>query len=343
MMLAAALLGALAAGEQAGGVQSDRMSGATRYGTSVAISEATFSTAYEVVLARGDLFPDALVGSYAAGLFNGNGPVLLTKPDRLPASVAEEITRLDPAVAWIIGDETAVSADVEAAVRALGPEIRRIRGATRYDNTLQITYMQEETSAYAVVASGERFPDAMVSAPLANRQMPMVLTQRDRLPASARAALERQRPPVIFVIGGSDVVSEAVFTEISQITYEGGQPRPTVRRISGPDRRRTALAIADFMIDDFGLNIDHVDLARGDGFPDAVSAGPHAGLGDQTRPAGDGNGLGVVLLIPDANHLGEENRAWLESHAAEIDIVHALGDSGVVSDQVLQDAIAAAT
>ena len=61
----------------------ERIAGADRIGTSVAVSQLTFpigGTASAVVLARSDDFPDALTGGPLAAHLHA--PVLLTTPTR---------------------------------------------------------------------------------------------------------------------------------------------------------------------------------------------------------------------------------------------------------------------
>jgi putative cell wall-binding protein len=85
-----------------------RYSGDDRYATSVAVSAGTFPadvpTAY---LATGVGFADALAGGPAAGL--APGPLLLTRPECLPASVKAELDRLSPDKIVVLGGTTAVS------------------------------------------------------------------------------------------------------------------------------------------------------------------------------------------------------------------------------------------
>lgn len=70
-----------------------RVGGADRYATAAAVSQDAFSTApAPTFVASGVDFPDAVVGGPLAG--RRGGPILLSMPDRLPASSAAEIDRL---------------------------------------------------------------------------------------------------------------------------------------------------------------------------------------------------------------------------------------------------------
>jgi len=97
-----------------------RIAGADRYTTAVALSVATFhpnsvSSAY---IATGGSYPDGLAAGPAAGAFAA--PLLLVG-NTLPASVAAELRRLDPANIFIIGGTSVVSETVRAQIRALWP------------------------------------------------------------------------------------------------------------------------------------------------------------------------------------------------------------------------------
>lgn len=101
-------------GHTAGAVT--RVAGADRYETAVALSKANYAPSTPTVfIARGTDFPDALAGSYLAGL--RGGPLLLV-PDigAMPAVVSAELQRLNPGTVTILGGPAAVPAGTEDAV-----------------------------------------------------------------------------------------------------------------------------------------------------------------------------------------------------------------------------------
>lgn len=96
----------------------ERVQGPDRFATAVEISKAAFPDGAEVVyLAVGANFPDALTGAAQAARWGA--PVLLTRSDALPASVAAEIERLDPHTIVILGGEAVIHPAVEAHLEAL--------------------------------------------------------------------------------------------------------------------------------------------------------------------------------------------------------------------------------
>src|SRR5690349_4298663 len=71
-----------------------RLAGPNRFGTAAAIAQASFGSAATVLIARADLFPDALAGGYLAGSTGTGAPILLTRTDALPSETAAAITAL---------------------------------------------------------------------------------------------------------------------------------------------------------------------------------------------------------------------------------------------------------
>lgn len=94
-----------------------RIQGNNRYSTSVEVSKAAFPKgAKAVYICTGENFPDAVS---AGPLAAGNGPILLTQKDRLPAVIRDEIKRLKPEHIYIIGGEGTISLAVENELKVL--------------------------------------------------------------------------------------------------------------------------------------------------------------------------------------------------------------------------------
>ena len=100
----------------AGGVT--RVFGADRYETAVAISRSTTVPNTETVyIATGTNFPDGLAATPSAVL--AVAPLLTIPANRLPASVAAELRRLDPQHIIILGGPGAISDAMVSAIRRL--------------------------------------------------------------------------------------------------------------------------------------------------------------------------------------------------------------------------------
>ncbi|WP_269762044.1 S8 family serine peptidase [Ornithinimicrobium cryptoxanthini] len=95
----------------------ERRAGANRYDTAVEVS-SDFSAGLDTVfVATGENFPDALTGAALAG--HVHSPVLLVKPNSIPASVVTELKRLGAGEIQILGGHSSVSQAVEDQLMAL--------------------------------------------------------------------------------------------------------------------------------------------------------------------------------------------------------------------------------
>lgn len=91
-----------------------RLSGPTRYDSAVAVSQAFVAGAGTVHVASGEDFPDALAGVPPAVAVGG--PVLLVRPDGVPAAVAAELARIAPTRIVVLGGPAAVDEPTRLAL-----------------------------------------------------------------------------------------------------------------------------------------------------------------------------------------------------------------------------------
>ena len=97
----------------------------------------------------------------------------------------------------------------------------------------------------------------------------MLLTAPQTLPAPTRAALEELQPQRIVILGGTKAVSADVAAELEAFTAGA------VTRIAGANRYDTAARIAAQTV---ATGAAEAYLATGADFPDALAAGPLAGV-----------------------------------------------------------------
>jgi surface protein len=89
-----------------------RVSGVDRYETAVALSQSRFDPGVPAVFVMsGDRFPDALAAVAPAGRLGG--PILLSSPTCVPASVRAEIGRLQPGRIIIIGGGAVLGSGID--------------------------------------------------------------------------------------------------------------------------------------------------------------------------------------------------------------------------------------
>jgi cell wall-associated protease len=244
----------------------DRLAGASRYGTAAAIGTAGWGgqTGGHVYLASGNGFADAL----ATGALSGrrDGPLLLTDTCALPNETAQALSAQQPASVTIVGGGTAVCDGVENHVRQLvpGATVGRIAGADRYATSVELSRAGWSTGGTIVyLASGTSFADALGgAAQAAAADAPLLLTERDRLPDVTRAEIMRLGATEIRVLGGQSAVADTALAGL-----------PGVSRIAGADRYATATA---GVRQTWTTGADTVYLASGTTFPDGLAVGPLA-------------------------------------------------------------------
>ena len=169
------------------------------------------------------------------------------------------------------------SGDYDEVSRIDGTRFISLDGATRYE-TMQAIVEEAydgESSEYAVLATGDNFPDALASASLAGvLDAPIVLVSSDD-PSAAIEELQELDTSYAYVVGGGSAISSSAMGEITDATGIGYE------RVYGEGRQETALAIAS--------KVEKISLASGSGsfsdtaivvscanFPDALSASSFA-------------------------------------------------------------------
>jgi len=262
------------------------------------------------VIARADLYPDALAAAPLAGKFGG--PVLLSAPGGATPPLLAEIRRLGATTAYLIGDTTALSAKVEADVAAAGvTTIVRIGGTTRYDTAALIAERVGGTSVYVV--RGDDWTDAAaVSALAAFQHRPVLLTSSGTLAPVVAEAVIALHATSATIIGGIAAVSTSAELGLNLVGV-------TTTRLSGADRWATSAAVASSAVA-AGMT-GPPWLASGLNWPDAVGAGPAAAASK-----------GVLLLVaPTTLAASPASQTWLAAHPSNV--IVAVGGPDVVSVQ----------
>lgn len=303
-----------------------RVSGSSRVGTAVALSEASYPQgAPVVVLARGDRYPDALAGGPLAVQLGG--PLLLADTGGLPSETAAEVARLGASEAVLLGGERALSPAVARDLEAAGvDEVRRIAGADRFSTAAAIAgELRDASTAYVTLGAdrvdedgaviGEGWPDAVSVAGLAASQgRPILLATTDGVPEASVAALDELGIAHAVMVGGEAALAGAVRDGLAAAGV-------TVERIAGPDRLATSAQVAAYAVSG-GADPGRLWLATAGAFPDALAAGPAAAV--------DG---GVLLLaggpeLEDSGAVQQHLRRWRD----EVSSVRLVGGSAVISE-----------
>lgn len=210
--------------------------------------------------------------------------VLLVTPDGRPGDVIATTVRSDFSVTPVAGvgapqsssatytgaEQSSGGVTVRAVVRAqVGTTVRRLGGRDRFDVSSLVAETAFGTAGTVIIASGEKFPDALTAAGLAGcLNAPMLLVQRDRVPAQIATRIGELGATRAIVCGGPLSVNSSV---ISALKAQG----LTVERITGIDRYEVAANTAQKIASYTGGG-GRVYIARGDIYPDALSLSPLA-------------------------------------------------------------------
>jgi putative cell wall-binding protein len=292
----------------------ERLDGANRYEVSAKISKEISElniTSDTVVLARGDLYTDALSGGPLAA--KSKSPILLTATSSLPAPIQDEIQRRQPAKAIILGGTGSVSTNVETQLQSLGvTNIERIDGPNRFAVSASVAEKVTAggTTDTAIIASGLNFPDALSASSVAGQKgYPILLVGTSSIPDPIKTFINNH--PEIYnyvIVGGPATVSDSVKTELEGMGK-------AVTRISGANRYEVGVNLAKY----FNMNTSSFVFARGDVFADALSGGPLAAY--TTSP----------ILLTTSAKLPPEVAAFLKEKRAGLEKGYILGGLGSIS------------
>lgn len=279
----------------------DRISGADRYKTAVAVSQKGWKTSDYAVLARGDNFADALCAGPLAQKYGG--PILLTQPTKLNSDTLKELQRLGVKHLFIAGGVGAISQSVENSLQANGIEtIERIYGNDRYETSVKIAEKIGDSSK-VVLATGSDFPDALsISGIAAKLGMPILLTSKNSLPIGVGNYLQTNTVTHTYIVGGTGVISSQVADSV-----------PSPSRLAGSDRYETNKVIMQNFANE--LNFENIYVAVGSQFADALTGAVLAAkssaplvLTGKTLPKGTADYLQTKLkLATKVKGLGGKN------------------------------------
>lgn len=315
-------------------------------------------TRVDIIIARDDDFADALVASPLADVLNA--PVLLNPSDELNDDVADEIARLagsyDTAVVHLLGGTAALSAEVQDDIDALpGVDFSlRYQGINRYQTAVTIGAVTigfygtsgldlEDVNVY--LTTGENFPDALSAGAAAAQNDGVVLLTAgnefdngvDGFTWWALTFLDTWVPsfdentPEIFAVGGPSVEAS---TTLGGVTL-GDCPidgRSDLDCFNGINRYETATLVADGVFPTaFGGDQDYFAVASGTNYPDAVVASAYISNADGPLLLSAPNDLLAAFGDPTGNPF---TAAYLQSHAANEDVVFVFGGTGSLTQHV---------
>lgn len=285
-----------------------RLSGMNRYHTGFAIADRLkeimgVDQFDAVIVAYGQNFPDALTGSYLAAV--KNAPILLTEPGtdfEVNHYIREHL--VPGGKIYILGGSSAVSEAFENGVRSLGYDVKRLKGAGRYDTNLEI--LKEagiNATDEVLIATGSNYADSLSASATG---LPMLLVDKE-LTASQRAFLEDTSKKFV-ILGGTGAVSAEIEAELDAIG--------DVTRVKGSNRYETSVAIARR----YFSNPQAVVLAYAQSFPDGLCGGPLA------------ISVGAPLILTSNESYGAAD-AYVQGISAGV----VTGGTGRISDDAVRE------
>jgi len=216
-----------------------RLAGDDRYSTARDIAaESVPPPTGEVVLALGEhpepgrAWPDALAAD-ALAASPDRLPTALTQQDWMPPQTEEALDHLGARSVLVLGGTAAIRPVVEERLTALGYEVQRISGDSRYDTSVALATIALERfpagKLPVVFASGQDYPDALSAGALASEVGgPLVLVPPDDLTTGVeeflRAHADRWERGI--VVGGAAAIGDFVVTQLEASLRGEPAPRP---------------------------------------------------------------------------------------------------------------------
>jgi hypothetical protein len=286
-------------------VHPSRLAGSNRQATAVAISQSQFpaaGSAQAVVLARADVFADALAGGPLAAA--KHAPLLLTSSGTLDAATEAEITRVLPTggTVYILGGTSAVSDVVTTAITGLGDVVQRVSGADRFGTAVAIADAMGDPGT-VFEASGTNFPDALSAVPAAIAAHGAIVLTNGSAQSSTTAAYLSAHATTRYAVGGPAAWAD-----------------PSAIALAGATRYGTSQAVAAAFFPD----ATGVSVASGVTFPDALAGGVLAGTTNQP-----------MVLVPPTGPLPEPTTAYLSTRRGTVTTAAAYGGTAAISNATL--------
>ncbi|MCS5713131.1 cell wall-binding repeat-containing protein [Herbiconiux sp. CPCC 205716] len=187
-----------------------RIGGADRFETSRNVADSTFAEGADVaVISTGASFPDALSAGSAV---SGRGPVILVDGSKsgLDEATRALLTRLGISSVVIAGGPSSVSPGIESDAAEMATTVR-LGGADRYDTARQINAYFIQKADRVVLATGEKFPDALSGSAFAPTvDAPLFTVPSTCIPSATLSQIAALGASSITLLGGPAALSPAV-------------------------------------------------------------------------------------------------------------------------------------
>jgi putative cell wall-binding protein len=260
----------------------------------------------KLVIVNEDDATGALVGaSLARAVF---GPLLLSPGGGLTTALRDEVDRVGPAGAYLIGDESRLSAKVVSDLEAVGVrDVVRLTGATPADmaraaaevfdvRTAEARTAGEVAAIDTAVVVNPDSEDARTGVALAAAlRAPVLFTGRDTVPAATTEVITSLKARATLVVGGPDSVAQAVLSRLPSAKRLGGADAAATNAAVAREWRDRNLAVNQVYVADLSRPMDLAVVAAAVGRIGALPlATPGAGVEDAQRIVAD---LGLAEMV----------------------------------------------
>jgi subtilisin family serine protease len=221
----------------------------------------------------------------------------------------------------------AVSAQSTPPTTGTTPSTRLGTTGDRFTTNLAVEALADRTDV--ILVSGSVYPDGLAASALAKQEdADIVLVPPNGLGTAQIAAIVKENPQTVWIIGGPQAIPVSVETQLTDATTVGGAgiAASRIQRVFGATRFDTAVEVSKRIQTVAYLAAKPTAiLVRGDSFADAVIAGP------ATFGIGGGVGSHPIFLV---------NRDTIPAGVVEqlqargITNVLIVGGTAVVSDAV---------
>lgn len=308
---------------------SDRVETAVR--TSLALNKGTVDS---VVIANGKTTMASAIAGAPLTSVDGAPLLLVTSADTIPQIVKDEILRLKPKTAYMIGGTGVLSTNIEAELTALGANPVRLDGINREETSANVAdLLTQKQNAKgtpadtAFIINSTKLVDAPYVVSVAiERGYPILFVNTSAIPTSVDSFIRKYPQYKKFVVlGGPTLVSDSVVNQLKSYSTAN-----SVTRIQGATRYEANINFINY----FGLKTSTTVLGRGDNVPNLEGeCWPDTIVGSTLAAKHHG---AVLLSYP--NNLDTATQTYLDNQnnaGKKIDQIFAQGGTGAISDSLL--------
>ncbi len=184
-------------------------------------AQGTQKPQYDLIIVRNDDLIDYIVSLPYAKLLGV--PILPVNPKKLDPTTLVQLQSYAQS-GWnhvlIVGDQQAVSDEVQNQLLDIGFSVQRIGGAVRTETAAKLAlHFFPHGSDGVVVASSSDYGSTLAAARFAmNYNYPLLLTQEDALTESTAEAIKQLHPSEVFLVGTG--MSPKVQESIEKMGYQ---------------------------------------------------------------------------------------------------------------------------